>query len=150
VDDVDIDIDLYDFLTPRNILTNWNKFLSFCFQNFGKNTLILSSNGGNVDNLSINGDAQMDDYAIYEVPRLLPIEYNFTALIDDVDFSEKILKINDNETDVYLFVINSETTDNLSEQKITALKIDLFVNYLYDSENSLLTDSENKILNSLL
>jgi len=118
-------IDMYDFCNPRNFLCNWAKFLSCCFQNFGKNTLILSSNGGNVDDLEIAGEGELDNFVLNQSPRLLPIEYNFTALIDDVDFSENILKINDNGTDVYLFVINSETTDNLSEQKITALKIQL-------------------------
>jgi hypothetical protein len=85
----------------------------------------LSSNGGNVDDLEIAGEGELDDFVLSESPRLLPIEYNFTALIEDVDFSENILKINDNGSDVYLFVINSETTDKLSEQKITALKIQL-------------------------
>jgi hypothetical protein len=65
----------------------------------------------------------MDDFVIAETPRLLPIEYTLTCLIDDVDFSEKILKLNDNGTDVYLFVINAETMDTFSEQKIRGLKI---------------------------
>lgn len=114
---------LYDHFTPRDMLNNWQKFLSFCFQNFSKNTLTISSNGGTVDNLEISGVAQMDDFVLNETPRLLPIQYNFTCLLDSVDFSEKILKINDKGTDIYLFVINAETTDNLSEQKISGLKI---------------------------
>lgn len=114
---------IYDIITPRDILTSWNLFLSFCFQNFGLNTLTISSNGGTEDNLTIGGVAQMDNLTLNETPRLLPIQYDFTCLLDSVDFSEKILKINDNGTDVYLFVINAETTDNLSEQKISGLKI---------------------------
>ena len=114
---------VYDAFTPRDILQNWRKFLSFCFQNFGQDTLTVSSNGGTNDNLSISGVAQMDDLVLNETPRLLPIEYNFTALIDDIDFSEHILKINHNEQDVYLFVIEATTTDTLSEQQIRGLKI---------------------------
>ena len=114
---------IYDIFTPRDILTNWKKFLSFCFQNYGKNTLTLSSNGGTTDNLVIDGVAQFDDLVLNETPRLLPIEYNFTALIDNVDFSENILKINHKGEDVYLFVIEAETTDRLTEQTIRGLKI---------------------------
>ena len=116
---------IYDVFTPRDVLTKWKKFLSFAFQNFGKNTLTLSSNGGTNDNLEIGGIYQLDDLVLNETPRLLPIEYNFTCLINDVDFSENILKINHEGADVYLFVINAETTDNLSEQEIRALKIQL-------------------------
>lgn len=114
---------VYDVFTPRTTLTNWSRFLSFAFQNFGLNTLSVSSNGGTTDNLNIQGVLQMDKLTLNETPRLLPIQYDFTCLLDSVDFSEKILKINDNGTDVYLFVINAETTDNLSEQKISGLKI---------------------------
>ena len=114
---------IYDDLTPRNTLLTWNYFLSFSFQNFGLNTLTISSNGGTEDNLEINGVAQMDNLTLNVTPRLLPIQYDLTCLIENVDYSEKILKINDNGTDVYLFVINAETTDNFSEQKISGLKI---------------------------
>lgn len=113
----------YDHFNPRAMLTSWSKFLSFCFQNFGKDTLTISSNGGTVDNLQISGVNQMDDLVLNEAPRILPIEYNLTCLIDNVDFSEKILKINDNGTDVYLFVFDAETTDKLTEQTIKGLKI---------------------------
>ena len=117
------DLKIYDWLTPRDIITHQKKFLSFAFQNFGKNRLIISSNGGTSDNLEIGVTGQMDDVVFAEIPRLLPIEYNFTCLLDSVDFSESILKINHNGEDVYLFVFEAETTDKLSEQKIKALKI---------------------------
>jgi hypothetical protein len=117
------DINLYDHFTPRDILMNWVKYLSFCFQNFGLDTLKISSNGGTADNLNINGVNQMDDVKIMETPRVLPIEYDFTCLIDSIDYTEKILKINNNGDIVYLFVIDAETTDKLSEQKIKGLKI---------------------------
>jgi hypothetical protein len=117
------DINLYDRFTPRDILQNWSKFLSFCFQNFGLDTLKISSNGGTTDNLNINGVNQMDDFKLMETPRILPIEYDFTCLIDSIDYTEKILKINNNGDIVYLFVIDAETTDKLSEQKIKGLKI---------------------------
>jgi hypothetical protein len=119
----DADVNLYDATTPRDILKNWSKFLSFCFQNFNKNLLRISSNGGSVDDLGINGINQMDDFILAETPRLLPIEYELTCLIDDVDFSESILKINHQDEDIYLFVIDSETTDKLTEQTIKGLKI---------------------------
>lgn len=114
---------LYDHFNPRAILDSWTKYLSFAFQNFGLNTLTISSNGGTADDLNIHGVYQMDDLLISQTPRLLPIQYDFTCLLDSVDFSEKILKINHNGADVYIFVINAETTDNLSEQKISGLKI---------------------------
>jgi hypothetical protein len=117
------DINLYDHFTPRDILQNWIRFLSFCFQNLRLDTLKISSNGGTNDNLNINGVNQMDDVKIAETPRVLPIEYNFTCLINNIDYSEKILKINNNGDIVYLFVIDAETTDKLSEQKIKGLKI---------------------------
>lgn len=117
------EVTMYDQFTPRDILTNWSKFLSFCFQNYGKDRLVISSNGGTTDNLTISSVDQMDDFVIAETPRLLPLAYTFTALIDDIDFSEKILKLNHNGEDVYIFVTNAETMDNLSEQKITGLKI---------------------------
>lgn len=119
----DGDLYIYDEFTPRAILNNWAKFLSFCFQNFSKNTLTISSNGGNVNNLEISGVNQMDDLVLNSTPRLLPIQYNLTGLIDNVDFSKKIIKINDNGTDVYLFVFEAETTDKLTEQTIKCLKI---------------------------
>jgi hypothetical protein len=117
------DINLYDHFTPRDILQNWIKYLSFCFQNFGLDTLKISSNGGTTDNLNINGVNQMDDVKLMETTRILPIEYDLTCLIDSIDYTEKILKINNNGDIVYLFVIDAETTDKLSEQKIKGLKI---------------------------
>ena len=86
---IDDEVYYYDEFNPRYILNNWIKFLSFCFQNFGMNTLIISSNGGTVDNLDISGVNQMDNIAINSTPRLLPIEYNLTALITDIDFFGK-------------------------------------------------------------
>lgn len=117
------EIYVYDDFNPRYMLMNWGKFLSFGFQNFGLNTLTISSNGGTTDNLNIYGTNQMDNFTLSQTPRLLPIQYDFTCNIDDVDFQESILKINHNGEDVYLFVFNAETTDRFSEQKISGLKI---------------------------
>jgi hypothetical protein len=114
---------IWDSFTPKDILTNWTKYLSFIFQNFSKNKISLISNGGTDDDLLINMNNQFTSLTLNETKRLLPISYTFTALIDDVDFSEKILKINHNDEDVYIFVTNSETTDQLTEQTITGLKI---------------------------
>jgi len=116
---------IYDIVTPRDVLINWIKFLSFAFQNYSKNTLTISSDGGTPDNLQAFGFNQMDDVILNETPRLLPIEYNFTALIDNVDFSENILKITHNSEIIYIFVLEAETTDKLTEQKIRGLKIQL-------------------------
>lgn len=114
---------IYDAFTPRNMLTNWKRFLSFCFQNFQLNTLTLSSNGGTADNLEISGVNQMDDVVLSELPRLLPIEYNLTCTIDLIDFSENTIRIFHDGANVDLFIIKSETTDRINEQKITGLKI---------------------------
>lgn len=114
---------VYDHFTPRDILVNWETFLSFCFQNFNLDTLTLSSNGGTNDNLTVGGVSQFDDYQIEVTTRLIPIEYTFTCAIGLIDYSENIIKINNNNEDVYLFVINAETTDRITEQKITGLKI---------------------------
>ena len=54
--------------------------------------------------------------------RLRPIVYEFTALLDNVDFSEHMAQIVDfNGETVDLFVYSSETTDKLSEIKCKAL-----------------------------
>lgn len=116
-------ISLYDYFTPKDVLLNWSKYLSFIFQNFGKDSLVLSSNGGTSDDITINGVSQLSGVTINETPRLLPIEYNFTCLIDDIEFSENIISIDHEGETVKLFVIEAETTDNFSEQKIKALKI---------------------------
>jgi hypothetical protein len=118
-------ITAYDLLNPRYILQSWQKFLSFAFQNFGKNTLTISSDGGSPDNLHYNGQNQMDDLILNENPRLLPIEINFTCIMETVDFSEKILKITHNSEIIYIFVTEAETMDNLREQKIKGLKVQL-------------------------
>jgi hypothetical protein len=116
---------LYDNLTPRNILNKWEKFLSFAFQNFGKNTLTISSDGGTPDNLEVNGVKQMDNLVLNESRRLLPIEIIFTCVMETVDFSEKILKITHNSEIIYIFVTEAETMSDLREQKIKGLKIQL-------------------------
>lgn len=122
-EDMTPEIYMYDHFNPRAILDSWTKYLSFAFQNFGLNTLTISSNGGTVDDLNIHGVDQMDNFIISQTPRLLPIQYDFTCLLDSVDFSEKIISIVHEGEVIDLFVINAETTDNLSEQKISGLKI---------------------------
>ena len=114
---------IYDNFTPRDVINNWLKYLSFCFQNFSLNTLTLSSNGGSDDNLQVAGVDQMDDVVLSELPRLLPIEYNLTCTIGLIDFSENTIRIFHDGENVDLFIINSETTDSINEQKITGLKI---------------------------
>ena len=116
---------IYDGFTPRDFLTNNSRFLSFIFQNFGKNTLINTSNGGTDDELYMSMVGQMENFELTETPRLLPIQYEFTCIIDMVDFSENIIKINHEGEDIYIFVTIATTTDKLTEQKITGLKIQL-------------------------
>jgi hypothetical protein len=54
--------------------------------------------------------------------RLRPTVYEFTALLDNVDFSEHMAQMVDfNGDTVDLFVYSSETTDKLSEIKCKAL-----------------------------
>jgi hypothetical protein len=114
---------IHDNFTPRDVLENWRFFLSFCFQNFGQNTLTLSSDGGTADNYVLDGVAQMADFTLSQTKRLLPIQINFTGLIPKVDFSEKLLKINKDGEIFYIFVTKAETTDKLSEQQISGLRV---------------------------
>ena len=110
---------VYDIFTPRDILENWRTFLSFIFYNYSKDTLTLSSSEGDDFNLQIAEINQFDDFVFSgDTPKILPIKINFTCLIDETDFSESILKINHNGVDLFIFVTEAETTDNLSEQKI--------------------------------
>lgn len=110
---------IYDNFTPRDILENWRKFLEFCFYNFSKDTLVLSSDGGDSFNLQINGVNQFDDFVFSgNGARILPLKIEFTCLIQNVDFAEKILTLNFKGTDIYIFVTEVQTTDKLIEQKI--------------------------------
>ena len=67
----------------------------------------------------------MSNYTLNETPRLLPVAVNFTCAIDLIDYSENILKINHKGEDMYVFVTNAKTTDDINEQQITGLKIQL-------------------------
>ena len=110
---------VYDAFTPRDILENWRTFLSFLFYNYDKGTLIISSNGGSNDNLQIAGVNQMDDFNFGGTDsRILPLKVNFSCLTSEIDFSEKILKITHNNVELFIFVTETKTTDNLDEQKI--------------------------------
>lgn len=110
---------IYDNFTPRDILENWRKFLEFCFYNFSKDTLVLSSDGGDSFNLQINGVNQFDDFVFTgNGARILPLKIEFTCLIQNVDFAEKILTLNFKGTDIYIFVTEAQTTDKLIEQKV--------------------------------
>jgi len=122
---IDGDYNIYDLFNPRDILERWKRFTSFAFQNFGKNTLTISSDGGTPDNLAGQTENQMDDVILAETPRLLPIEFNFTCALENIDFSENILKLTYNSEIIYIFVVEAETTDSLTEQKIRGLKIQL-------------------------
>jgi hypothetical protein len=110
---------IYDNFTPRDILENWRKFLEFCFYNFSQDTLVLSSDGGDSFNLQINGVNQFDDFVFTgNGARILPLKIEFTCLIQNVDFAEKILTLNFKGTDIYIFVTEAQTTDKLIEQKV--------------------------------
>ncbi len=111
---------IYDQFTPRDILENWRKFLEFIFYNYSKDTLVLSDNSGDDFNLEIEAGVHQFDNFVFsgDNPKILPLKINFTCLIDETDFTEKILKINYKGEDLFIFVTEAETTDNLSEQKI--------------------------------
>ena len=110
---------VYDIFTPRDILENWRKFLEFCFYNFGKNTLVLSSNSGDDYNLQIAGVNQMDPMVLSGTnPKILPLTAELTCLITDTDFTSKILNVVYEGEEIYIFVTEAQTTDNLDEQKI--------------------------------
>lgn len=58
----------------------------------------------------------------FNKPQLRPIVYEFTALLDNVDFSEQMAQIVDfNGETKDLFIFSSETTDKLSEIKCKGL-----------------------------
>jgi len=116
---------IYDAFTPRDILTNNKRVLSFMFDSYFLKTLILSSDGGTPDNLIIDSVPQMNNLIIRESPTLYPIEVNFTCTIGNVDFSENILEIEHLGETIHVFVTKATTTDTDSEQKITGLKVKL-------------------------
>ena len=111
---------IYDYCTPRDILENWRKFLEICFYNYNLDTLELSANGGDDYNLQIAGVNQFDDFVFSGTnPRITPIKAELTGILNAQDYSEKLITINDGTTDLYIFVTEVKTGDNLSEQKIT-------------------------------
>jgi hypothetical protein len=116
---------IYDRFLPRDILSKWRTFLSFIFYNFGKDTLTFSSSSGDDFNLELDpGYNQFDDFIfngdapIGNTPKILPLKISFSCLINAVEFSKSILKINYQGQDLYIFVTEAETTDRLDEQKI--------------------------------
>lgn len=80
---------IYDIITPARHFDELEFIFIFLLSNFGLNTLTINSNGGTEDNLTIDGVAQMDNLTLNKTPRLLPIQYDFTCLLDSVDFSER-------------------------------------------------------------
>ncbi len=118
----------YDYLTPRDILTNHSQILALYFQNYGNETLTLSDDDGLIypakSSFASGGISQHDDFIPLPTneKHLRPIVYEFTALLDNVDFSEHMAQMVDfNGETVDLFVYSSETTDKLSEIKCKAL-----------------------------
>ena len=60
--------------------------------------------------------------SFFNTPLLRPVVYEFTALLDNVDFSEQMAQIVDfNGETKDLFIFSSETTDKLSEIKCKGL-----------------------------
>ena len=113
---------VYDVFTPRDILINWTTFLRFCFLNFGLDFLEIFSDGGDSFNLNIEpGVKQFDVLPLSTETEnyLLPLKVSFSCLINEVDFTSKILKVTHNGVDLYVFVTDAQTTDSLEEQKIT-------------------------------
>lgn len=111
---------IYDRYTPRDILENWRKFLEFCFYNYGQDALTFLSSSGSDFNLEIEpGVKQFDVFGLAgDITKILPLKINFDCLIGDTDFTESILKINYKGEDLFIFVTEAQTTDNLDEQKI--------------------------------
>jgi len=111
---------IYDQFTPRDFMDNWRTFLNFVFYNFGFDILTMSSNSGDDFNLEIEpGYNQFDNFTLSgSDPKILPLKISFTCLIEDTDFTQNILKINYQGDDLFIFVTEAETTDNLKEQKI--------------------------------
>ena len=118
----------YDYLTPRDILKNHAQILALYFQNYGNETLTLSDDDGIIYPVKINsGGTFISEHADF-IPlptngkHLRPVVYEFTALLDNVDFSEQMAQIVDfNGETKDLFIFSSETTDKLSEIKCKGL-----------------------------
>jgi hypothetical protein len=51
-------------------------------------------------------------------PKILPLTAELTCLITDTDFTSKILNVVYEGEEIYIFVTEAQTTDNLDEQKI--------------------------------
>jgi hypothetical protein len=111
---------VYDIFTPRDIALNWLSFIQTCFHSSWPDWLLLSSDGGSSDNIEIDGEEQFDSiYTFYDEAKVLPLKVELTALIEEIDFSKKILKITEDNAEYFIFVTECETTDNLDEHKIT-------------------------------
>jgi len=113
---------VYDAFTPRDIIEKWYQFITFIFDNTSlHNSLILCSDGGSSDDLYISEiGSQFDTIPFFgSNARIQPLKVEFTALLPEIDFSKKILKITEDNTEYFIFVTECETTDNLDEHKVT-------------------------------
>ena len=125
---------IIDDITPRDILKNHRHILALYFQNYNNNVLGISDNDGLMYTIFerfvhdgiITYEGQHDDFTplmpITTTPHLIPIVYEFTALVGEADFSEHFAEMVDfNGDTVDLFVYSSETTDKLGEIKCKGL-----------------------------
>jgi len=115
-------IEISDYATPRQMLMFHEPLLYLYFGNYTNKTLQISDYDGVDKSLIYNSVDEHSDIVLVNKRHLNPIVYEFTALLDNVDFSEHMAQIVDfNGETVDLFVYSSETTDKLSEIKCKAL-----------------------------
>lgn len=118
---------VHDKFTPRDIINNWISIIYAYFKDNINDEIEFISTGGSEDNIIVDGVNQMANIVLNSsAARILPVKVTFKGLVDEVDFSEKIIKINNNtpialnfSEEKYIFVTEAVTTDNLNEQQIT-------------------------------
>ena len=119
--------DYPDYLTPAEMADNHRAILGLFFATCELNDedatfLAAYDDDGVSSSTSAIYYNLVGDPDFFINKRLRPIVYEFTALLDNVDFSEHMAQIVDfNGETVDLFVYSSETTDKLSEIKCKAL-----------------------------
>jgi hypothetical protein len=115
-------INISDYAIPREMLMFSEPLLYLYFGNYTNKTLQISDYDGIDKALIYGGGDEHSDIVLVNKRHLHPIVYEFTALLDNVDFSEHFAEMVDfNGETVDLFVYSSETTDKLGEIKCKAL-----------------------------
>lgn len=120
-------IQIVDYLVPVEMADNHRAILALFFatgefDDWYDATFLASYDDDGVSYWRYHYYNLIGDNDFFTNKRLRPIVYEFTALLDNVDFSEHMAQMVDfNGETVDLFVYSSETTDKLGEIKCKAL-----------------------------